>query len=118
MIGIMTALLIFLYVSYERSYDDFVPAQDRIYKLILKRNYPDHATWFSSGPPAFGEVIASDFPEVERMTVMGGRYNNVVINYQNGTHSVSFKEDCVMAADSSFFSFFYLPLIRGKPESV
>lgn len=49
---------------------------------------------------------------------MGGTYNNVVINYTSNGNSISFKEDFVLAADSSFFTFFQLPLIAGDARSV
>jgi len=117
-ISIASCMLIMLYVNYEMSYDSFIDRSDRIYKLALERKYPDHVTFFSSSPPAFAKVIKQDFPEVERTLVIGGPYDNVVLNYKKSDTEVkSFEEDYILAGDSTFFKFFSFKLIKGNPAT-
>ncbi len=117
-ISMASCMFILLYVNYELSYDSFFERSDRIYKLALERKYPDHVTFFASSPPAFAKVIKQDYPEVERTLILGGPYDNVVVSYKASETDIrSFEEDHLMAADSTFFSFFSLPLIKGNPAT-
>jgi len=47
-VSITACLLIVFYVRHELSYDKFFPGADRIYKMVLERKYPNHATHYSA----------------------------------------------------------------------
>jgi putative ABC transport system permease protein len=118
-IGIASCMLILLYTNYELSYDTFFERKDRIFKLALERKYPENVTFFSSSPPSFAKVIKQDFPEVENTVVLGGPYENVIMNYKVNEKEVrSFEEDHVMSGDSTFFKFFSFQLLKGDPSTV
>ncbi len=68
MIGISCCLLIFQYVSYERSYDSFQSASSRIYRLRLDQYKQGKLEWKSATVyPAIGPTINRNYPEVEDM---------------------------------------------------
>jgi putative ABC transport system permease protein len=117
-VSICACLLILLYVQYELSYDDFNPKSDRVYKMALERIYPEHRTFYSIIPHSFASAMKKDFPEVENTLIMGGPFNQTVVTYKvSESETKSFEEDGFMVADSSFFDFFDLEMIKGDKKT-
>ncbi|SHH86432.1 putative ABC transport system permease protein [Chryseolinea serpens] len=118
-VGIASCLLITMFVIEEFSYDKFLTDADRIYKVVLERKYPNHSTNYAFIPHSYSEVMGRDFAEVEDVVKVSGPINNVVVNYTDRNSEVKqFEENFVMAADSNFFSFFSLKLIKGNSKTV
>jgi putative ABC transport system permease protein len=116
-VGIASCLLIVLFVNNEFSYDDFHPNADRIYKVALERKYPNHSTFYAIIPHSYAEVMDNDFPEVQQSVKMGGPFNNIIVNYKTPANDEKqFEENFVMAADSNFFKFFNIAVIKGTPD--
>jgi len=117
-VSITACLLIVLYVRHEVSYDTFFPNADRIYKMVLERKYPNHSTFYSPIPHSFAPSVQKDFPEVENTLLMQGPNKNSVVTYRPGNSEIkSFEEDFVLFADSNFFSFFDVNLIKGDKKT-
>lgn len=112
-IGIACSLLIALFVINEASYDSFNVKKDRIYRLILngKLGGQEITGAFTCSP--IGPTMAREFPEVEDFLRMTGR-GPTIVEYAGQT----FTDDHMIEADSSFFNFFSIPLLRGDPASV
>src|SRR5690242_1017349 len=64
-VGAAAALMIFLYVQYELSYDKFVPEHERVYRMVENRIYPDRKALFTMIPNGFSTVLPGEIPEVE-----------------------------------------------------
>src|SRR3569623_79766 len=65
-IGITCCLLIFQYVSYERSYDTFQEKSSQIVRIRLAQIKQGKLSWQSATSyPAFGPTMKKDYPEVE-----------------------------------------------------
>ena len=65
-IGITCCLLIFQYVNYERSYDNFEKDAGNIVRLRLDSYQQGKLAWQSATSyPAFGPTMKRDLPEVE-----------------------------------------------------
>ncbi len=117
-ISITACLLIVLYVKHELSYDKFFPEADRIYKMVLERKYPNHVTFYSVIPHSFAKAAQRDFPEVENVMHLFGPNRNTVITYKvSSTDIKTFEEDYFLQADSSFFKFFDIDLIKGDKKT-
>jgi putative ABC transport system permease protein len=117
-ISITACLLIVLYVKHELSYDKFFPNADRIYKLVLERKYPNHSTFYSVTPHSYAKAMQHDFPEVEKTLHLFGPNQNAVITYKVKEGDIkSFEEDYFLQADSSFFDFFDIELIKGDKRT-
>ncbi len=113
-VSITACLLIVFYVKHEFSYDKFFPGADRIYKMVLERKYPNHATHYSVIPHSFAKAMQQDFPEVESTLHLFGPNKNSVITYKvSDTELKSFEENYFLQTDSSFFAFFDLELLKG-----
>jgi putative ABC transport system permease protein len=112
-IGIACSLLIALNVIYEASYDRFNVKKDRIYRLVLngKLGGQEFIGAYTCAP--IGPTMLREYPEVEDYLRMTGR-GPTVVEYGDQT----FTDDHVIEADSSFFNFFSIPLIKGDPKNV
>ena len=117
-VSITACLLIALYVKNELSYDMFFPEGDRVYKMTLERKYPNHKTFYAVVPHSFAKSIQQDFPEVEHVMHLFGPNKNTVVTYKvSDTEIKTFEENYFLQADSSFFYFFDIELIKGDKKT-
>ena len=112
-IGIACSLLIALFVINEAGYDRFNVKKDRIFRLVLngKLGGQEFLGAYTCSP--IGPTMVKEFPEVEDYLRMNGR-GPTIVEYEDQT----FTDDHVVEADSSFFNFFSIPLIKGDPGNV
>jgi putative ABC transport system permease protein len=109
--GIVSCLLIGLYVWNELSYDRFNKKADRIVRMVME--YADGGTVNKTavcGTKA-GPQLSRTFPAIAAFTrtiKAGG-----VVRYQDKV----FDEPGLLYADSSFFSIFSFPLLEGDPRT-
>jgi putative ABC transport system permease protein len=112
-IGIACSVMISVYVIHEISYDHFNEKKDRIYRLNLFGKIGGQEVDIWATASVCGPTIVQDFPEVEsflRLNAAGGS----VVKIGN----ISYVEDHMIEADSTFFDFFSIPLLRGDPKTV
>lgn len=112
-IGIACSLLIALFVINEASYDKFNVKKDRIFRLVLNGKIGGQEITGAYTCAPVGPTMAREFPEVEDFLRMTGR-GPAIVEYGDQT----FTDDHMIEADSSFFNFFSIPLLRGDPEDV
>src|SRR6185503_17400848 len=114
-IGATCCLLIFQYVSFERSYDSFPEKARQIARLRLDSYQQGKLSWQSATVyPAFGPTMKKDFPEVEEFC----RLIDADVLLSNDKREVKFSETKGYFADPSFVGMFNLPLIKGNPNTV
>jgi len=114
--GIASSILLFSYVSFQLSYDNFHANKENIYRVDLDL-YQNNKLVFQSSEnyPALGPALKNDYPEVieeARLYNMGYK-NNCVFTHDN-TH---FRETKFLYADASFLTMFSFPFIHGDPGS-
>ena len=111
-IGMSACFLIFLYVKFELSYDNFHSKKDRIYRMVCDIKTPTeviHAD-VCSNPMAYNAKL--EFPEVDKFC----RFAVGSTLFRRG--DIKFQEDKTGFADSTFFEVFDYPLLRGDPATV
>ena len=112
-IGITCFMLIFLYILYEYSYDEFHEKKDRIYRIIFKKQghkfIGSNFMATTSGPMA--PALKSEFPEVKNATRVGGSYG--IFKYKE----VSFYTKGIYA-DEHFFNIFSFQMLQGDPKKI
>ncbi len=116
-LGIASFLLITKYISFEKSYESFIPDRENIYRVSLDQfENGELRTSSAENYPGVGPAFADEFPEVEsfvRLYNMGYK-NNVVITYQDAPGGpINFKHRSFMYADSAFLPLFGYPLVSG-----
>jgi putative ABC transport system permease protein len=112
-IGIACSLLIALYVINEASYDKYNKKKDRIFQAVLNGKIGGQEVTTSSSPSVMGPTMVKEVPEIEDFLRMNG-WGPTVLEYNNQT----FTEDHLVEADSSFFNFFSIPVIKGDPKNL
>jgi putative ABC transport system permease protein len=112
-IGIACSLLIALYVINESSYDKYNEKKDRIYRTILNGKIGGQEVTIATSPAIMGPTFINDFPEIEDFLRMTSR-GPTVLEYNSQT----FTEEDLMEADSSFFNFFTIPVLKGDVKNL
>ena len=114
-IGMSCCLLIFHYVSYERSFDDFVPDPEHMVRLRLD-NYQKGKLAFKSATvyPAIAPALKKDYPEVEDFCRIIDA--NLLLSTENNT--LKFNEDKGYYAEPSFLHMFDLKMTEGNRKQV
>ena len=112
-IGIACSLLIALFVINEASYDRFNVKRDRIFRLILNGKIGGQIIVGAFSPAVMGPTLVKEFPEIENFVRMNGR-GPTIVRYNNQI----FTEEHMVEADSSFFDFFSVPVLKGDPGNL
>lgn len=113
-IGMAACLLILQYVTSELSYDEFHTNKDNIYRLKQNRyNKGVLSTEWAAGCAAIGLALKEAFPEVEEYALL--RYTQgVVFNKEASGGPISFKEEKMYFATTSFLPMFSFDLVQGN----
>jgi len=112
-IGIACSLLIALFVINEASFDRFNVKKDRIFRVILNGKIGGQEITGAFTPAVMGPTLPREFPEVEGFL----RMNDVgptVVEFEKQT----FTDKNIVEADSSFFNFFSIPVIKGDQNNL
>src|ERR1700761_638823 len=110
-VGMSAFFLIYQYIRFENSYDDFHTKRGRIYRVVtdlISTAAPQHSS-NTSMPMALN--LKADYPEVEQFV----RFNTSSPLIRRG--AAKFMENGTVYADSSLFSIFDFPLIEGDPAT-
>ena len=110
-IGITCCLLIFQYVSRERSYDTFQKNAKNIVRIRLDEYKHGKLMWQSATSyPAFGPLMKKDFPEVENYC----RLIDDELLLSNDARNVKFSEKKGYFAEQSSISMLGVDLAAGN----
>jgi putative ABC transport system permease protein len=111
-LGLVSCLLIILYVVDELSYDRYNVNANRIYRVNEDLKLGENNVLYAVCMPPLAQALKNDFPYVE---------NTVRLKNGGSRHvkkgNVSILEDKTAFADPSLFSVFTLPMISGSPAT-
>ena len=111
-VGMTACYLMFLYVNFEKSYDNFNTNAGRIYRVVtdVKTQSETLKTGLTTGPIAVN--AKKEFPEIEeavRLTTQDG--------FLVRKGDVRFQETRSILADSNLFKVFDFPLVAGNKNT-
>jgi putative ABC transport system permease protein len=111
--GVACFLFIYMYVTYELSYDQFHKKADRIYRLAVNATIGDTKIRQTYSSAITFKRLLEEFPEIET----GVKFLNfgrtpILIDKK------VFYEKQFFAVDSTFFRIFTNPLLHGDPKTV
>ncbi|HSU27640.1 MAG TPA: ABC transporter permease, partial [Chitinophagaceae bacterium] len=111
-IGVAVCLLISIWLKRERSFDNFHPNKDKIFRL--SNSFKSESESFSQAPsgPAFGSELTKELPSVKAAC----RVFTETFKVKNGNDI--YIESAAITADSNFFNFFGFKLMQGDPSQV
>ncbi|MGC4035870.1 MAG: ABC transporter permease [Chitinophagaceae bacterium] len=110
-IGMTACFLIFLYISFELSYDSFNTKADRIYRVVSDIKTPTEVIPASGPSWAVAPFAKEEFPEIEAFVRTTG--DNLLVRKGD----VKFQEENPVWADSALFRIFDFKLLKGNPET-
>ncbi|MFC2120695.1 ABC transporter permease [Bacteroidota bacterium] len=110
--GMAACILIFIYVSYESSYDKFHKNRKNLFRItseyVSNSELIEKKIW---SPAPLGPLLKAELPEVIEYARIQEE-DEVIISF--GANS--YLEDKVYYADSSFFSLFSFNMLEGDPD--
>ncbi len=112
-IGIATAILIFLYVQDELSFDRHNEKFDRIYRVYLKGKIQGNEIYGAISNAPVGPTMVAEIPGVETYTRLFTFAGQPIVHYEDK----SFVENKFYYADSTFFDVFTAPVVKGDREN-
>ncbi|TWR31367.1 FtsX-like permease family protein [Mucilaginibacter pallidiroseus] len=110
-VGIAACIIIILFVSYERSFDNF--QGDNIYRISEVQKFPGMAASQKVGlsMAPMGPALKAEYPEVKNFTRV--RWND---KYQVTYGEKRMFLPCAYAVDSAFFKIFNFKIVKGSPQ--
>ncbi|HEY0741184.1 MAG TPA: ABC transporter permease [Chryseosolibacter sp.] len=120
-IGMAVFLTIALYVQFEKSYEQFIPDHQNIYRVTLT-SYLNNELSIASAEnyPGAGPALTSELPEVvgyARLYNMGYKNNVIITNEEAKPDPIALKQRRFLYADSSFLSLMNYPMVAGDPTT-
>jgi len=110
-VGMAACFLIFLYVSFETSYDSFNTKADRIYRIVSDVKTPSETVGDGTTIAPLAPYLKKDFPEVEDAV----RFSVDGFLVKKG--DIKFQEKRAVCADSTVFNIFDFPLVEGNKKT-
>ena len=110
-VGMAACFLIFLYVSFELSYDSFHSKADRIYRVVADIKTPTEVIHANKPAWAVTSNAKDEFPEIESFVRIAN--DNILVRKGD----IKFNEENAAWVDSSFFHVFDFKLLKGNPQS-
>lgn len=121
-IGMACAILIYIWVADELSYDRFHEKADQLYRVYEEQTYKDGEVFHVAVTPApLAEALAADFPEIKETSRYTSSWQKLVVRYGEKV----FNEEDIYLVDPGFLRMFSFPLVAGvdknlltKPHSI
>jgi putative ABC transport system permease protein len=110
-IGLMSAILILLWINYHLSFDTFHPEYKKIFAINKKQSLSDGNDNYSySTPGPLSGFLSEKFPEVRNSTRVHIR-NEIL-----GIGDKAFRDYGIFFTDSSFFKVFKVDFLAGNSK--
>jgi putative ABC transport system permease protein len=120
-IGMVIFLLVAQYVSFEKSYEDFVPDASSVYRITLNTFAGGEQVRSSAENfPAAGPALTAAIPEIAeyaRLYNLGFKNNVVITNEDAKPDPIALKQRRFLYADASFLPMMGYPFIAGDAKT-
>jgi putative ABC transport system permease protein len=113
-VGLATGIMLLLWVQNELSYDKFHKDYQNVYQISSHfKSNGDDQTW--TGVPGPLAVYAKSIPQVESLVRINAQFDQ---NISDKEKKKIFDGNVVAFADSTFFTIFSFPLLKGNKATV
>ncbi len=109
-IGIISCILIFLYVQFELSYDKYSKQSKNIYRLTEMLHLPKEDRPQAVTSPIMAPTFQSKFPEIKKFVRLVNSSRVLSINQKK------LYDTKIVYADSTLFDIFTFPMLQGQPS--
>ncbi len=115
-LSMAAALLIFITLLFETSYDRHHLDHQNIYRIGIQIAVGDELQTMAMNSAAMGPLLKEQVPEIKSFTrIFPASFflRTLIYRYEEK----SFSENLVQAVDSTFFDFFTFDFLQGNPEN-
>ncbi len=112
-LGLSVALLIFVFVRHELSYDSYHDSSDNLYRIVLDGQFNGAELNAPLAPAPMGRTIVNDYPEAEASARVFGFGGERILR----RGEAAFTETAIMVADSTIFELLSFEFLRGDPTT-
>jgi ABC-type antimicrobial peptide transport system permease subunit len=119
-IGISAALVIYLIVDYEFSFENFQKDRERIYRVVTNMHFPPDQDFKNSGAPGpLPDAMRREVPGIEESAVFWrADPTKVTIPQSNSEGNIFKKQDDIIYADDDYFKLFPYQRVAGAATSI
>jgi len=116
-IGISAALVIYMIVHFEFSFERSIPDRDRIYRVVTNMHFPDQDFKNTGVPGPLVGAMRNEIPGIERSSFfwIGGAMK-VTVPLKDERENIFRKQDKIIFADEEYFRFFNYQWLSGSPD--
>ncbi|MBS1947258.1 MAG: ABC transporter permease [Bacteroidetes bacterium] len=114
-IGISAALVIYLIVHYEFSFEKFQKDGGRIYRIVTNMHFPDNDFKNSGVPGPLPNAVRNEIPGIEESSAFWTADQTKVTIIENGETKVFKKQQRIIYADDHYFKLFPYKWLAGSP---
>lgn len=111
--GLATCILIFLFIQDELSYDRFHTEAENIIRVEPRWVGQGEDSHWAATDGGLLPALESRYPEILSSVKLHFNYQPSIVDYED----LSFSEERIMIADSSFFDVFSFRLLEGDPAT-
>jgi putative ABC transport system permease protein len=119
-IGISAALVIYLIVQFEFSFEKFRTDNDRIYRVVCDMTFPGESTMKNSGVPIpMPAAVKTDLTGIETATHFVTAWEtNVKVPVKGSQSPAEFKnQENIIYADENYFNLFQYNWLAGSAQT-
>jgi putative ABC transport system permease protein len=113
-VGIGAALLIFIYLYNEYSFESGFPNSSRIYRLAVTSQVDNKATEFATTIPALGPALKAAIPEIEKLVRFTNDHAVAYLKTPEANANITARN--LLTAEPSFFDIFDFKFIDGSAQ--
>lgn len=112
-IGIVSSILLFLYVDFERGYDQFHSKKNNIYRITTQAIVQDTELNVPLAPALTGATLMNEYGAIENFVRLTAGGSEILI----AVGEEYFYETEIFQTDSSYFSVFDFELLEGNRQT-
>jgi len=119
-LGIGCALLIYVVISYQTSFDTFHVKVNRLYRVYSHEKMPNGEDDYNGGSTyALLSALKTDFSDLEGITQVRADGGKIVIALREDgkTEDTKYMEEKVAFVEPAFFEMFTYPLLIGEAQA-
>jgi len=117
-VGIAVCLVIFVFIRYEQSFDDFHPNKAQIFRVMTQPPKGEHGGG-SAVPFPLPTALKNDFPDLQSAGTFSAPNMQIQVVDKAGQTTKKFKEKSgVFLLEPSFFSIFHFPWLAGESKAL
>ncbi len=119
-LGTVCAIVIFLVIQFDLSFDTWHEDSDRIYRVVREDSEFGEINHDTGGPFPFAEAVENDIAGLEEVSIVHTNYANtpIVSFIENGYTQRKFKEDYVAFVEEEYFNILTYEWLAGSKETV